>query len=58
MTKKKIDKANYVNVSKKKRKEIARANRGDTFEGYRPVYFRDKTKYNRQKSKQIKDWED
>lgn len=53
MTKKTIDKANYVNISKKKRKELAKLNRGDTFEGYRPTYFKDKTKYNRQKYKKI-----
>ena len=53
MTKKKMNKATYVNVSKKKRKEQAKENRGDTFEGYRPTYFKDKTKYNRQKNKKL-----
>ena len=53
MSKKKIDKATYVNVSKKKRKEQAKENRGETFVGYRSVFFKDKTKYNRQKNKKI-----
>ena len=53
MTKKAIEKANYVNISKKKRKELAKANRVDSFEGYRPTFFKDKTKYNRQKYKKI-----
>lgn len=53
MTKKALDKANYVNISKKKRKELAKANRKDTFEGFRPTYFKDKTKYNRQAYKKI-----
>lgn len=51
MTKKAMAKAMYVNVSKKKRKEQAKENRKGTFEGYRPTYFKDKTKYNRQKYK-------
>ena len=58
MSKKKIDKATYVNVSKKKRKEQAKENRGETFEGYRSTHFKDKTKYNRQRDKKIEDWED
>lgn len=53
MTKKAMEKANYVNISKKKRKELAKANRKDTFEGYRPTFFKDKTKYNRQKYKKF-----
>lgn len=53
MTKKAIDKANYVNISKKKRKELAKLNRGDSFEGFRPTFFKDKTKYNRQKYKKF-----
>ena len=57
MSKKKIDKATYVNVSKKKRKEQAKENRSETFEGYRSTYFKDKTKYNRQRDKKIEDWE-
>lgn len=53
MTKKAIEKANYVNISKKKRKELAKANRGETFTGFRPTFFKDKTKYNRQQYKKI-----
>lgn len=56
MTTKKIQSATYVNISKKKRKEQAKENRGETFVGYRSTYFKDKTKYNRQKNKKIKDW--
>ncbi len=51
MTKKQISKATYVNISKKERKEIIKANRGETFVGCRPAYFADKTKYNRKKFK-------
>ena len=54
MTDKKIKNSLYVNVSKKKRKEKAKENRGETFVGYRSAFFKDKTKYNRQKNKKIK----
>ena len=48
----------YTNISKKERKKRAKENRGDTFEGYRSTYFKDKTKYNRQRDKKIENWED
>ena len=50
MTKKQLEKAVYVNESKKKRKEKASKNRKD-WVGLRPTVYKDKTKYNRQKSK-------
>ena len=49
MVSKKWKDMGYTNISKKERKKQARKNRGDTFEGYRSTYFKDKTKYNRQK---------
>ena len=48
----------YTNISKKERKKRAKENRGNTFEGYRSTYFKDKTKYNRQRDKKVEDWED
>lgn len=56
MTKKQISKTTYVNISKKERKEIIKANRGETFVGCRPAYFADKTKYNRKKLKKVLDY--
>jgi hypothetical protein len=50
MTKKQLEKAVYVNESKKKRKEKASKNRKD-WVGLRPTVYKDKTKYDRQKSK-------
>lgn len=50
MTKKQLEKAVYVNESKKKRKEKASKNRKD-WVGLRPIVYKDKTKYDRQKSK-------
>ena len=50
MTKKQLEKAVYVNESKKKRKEKASKNRKDWI-GLRPTVYKDKTKYDRQKSK-------
>lgn len=47
----------YTNISKKERKKQAKENRGDTFEDYRSTYFKDKTKYNRQRDKKVEDWE-
>lgn len=50
MTKKQLEKAVYVNESKKKRKEKASKNHKD-WVGLRPTVYKDKTKYDRQKSK-------
>ena len=50
MTKKQLEKAVYVNESKKKREEKASKNRKD-WVGLRPTVYKDKTKYDRQKSK-------
>ena len=50
MTKKQLEKAVYVNESKKKRKEKASKNCKD-WVGLRPTVYKDKTKYDRQKSK-------
>ena len=50
MTKKQLQKAVYINESKKKRKEKASKNRKD-WVGLRPTVYKDKTKYDRQKSK-------
>lgn len=50
MTKKQLEKAVYVNESKKKRKEKASKNRKD-WVGLRPTVYKDKTKYDRRKSK-------
>lgn len=47
MTKKKMERANYVNISKRERKEKIKSERGETFVGCRPTYFADKTKYSR-----------
>lgn len=49
MTKKQLAKANYTNVSKRVRKEKVKENRGETFVGCRPAYFKDKTKYDRKR---------
>lgn len=54
MTKKKMERANYVNVSKRERKEKIKSERGETFVGCRPTFFADKTKYSR-KQKHKKD---
>lgn len=48
MTRKELARTTYVNISKKQRKEEANKNRKD-WTGLRPVYFADKTKYNRKK---------
>ena len=56
MTKKELARATYVNESKKKRKEKTSAHRKN-WTGIRPVIHKDKTKYNRQKNKQIREEE-
>ena len=53
MSKKKLAKASYTNISKKARKEKIAADRGETFVGCRPTYFKDKTKYDRKRFKKI-----
>lgn len=55
MTKKQIAKATYTNISKRARKEQAKAQRGETFVGCRPIRFADKTKYNRKKLEKVSD---
>lgn len=50
MTKREIDRAIYVNESKRKRKEKASQNR-KTWVGIQSTTFADKTKYNRKKMK-------
>ena len=52
MTKKEIERATYVNKSKKQRKEEAKKNRED-WVGLRPTFYKDKTKYNRQRDKKV-----
>lgn len=52
MTKREIERATYVNESKKKRKEKAKKNRAD-WVGLRPAYYKDKTKYDRKKFKKV-----
>lgn len=54
MTKKQLEKAIYVNESKKKRKEKASKNRKD-WVGLRPTIYKDKTKYNRQAYKKVEE---
>jgi hypothetical protein len=54
MTKKTIERALYINESKKRRKEKASKNRKD-WVGMRPAYYQDKTKYNRKSYKEILD---
>ena len=52
MTKKEIKRATYINKSKKQRKEEAKKNRED-WVGLRPTFYKDKTKYNRQRDKKV-----
>ena len=54
MTKKELDKATYVNESKKKRKEKANKDRKE-WTGFRPTVYKDKTKYDRKKFKKVVD---
>lgn len=57
MTKKQLERTNYVNISKRERKEKIKSERGETFVGCRPTYFADKTKYSRkQKHKKALDY--
>lgn len=56
MTKKELEKAIYINESKKKRKEKANQNR-QTWVGVRSAVFEDKKKYNRKKFKKALDKE-
>lgn len=56
MTKKELEKAVYINESKKKRKEKANQNR-QTWVGVRSAVFEDKKKYNRKKFKKALDKE-
>lgn len=55
MTKKELEKAIYVNESKKHRKLKTSKNRKD-WVGMRPTVFKDKTKYDRKKFKKIIDF--
>ena len=52
MTKKEIERATYINKSKKQRKEEAKKNRED-WVGLRHTFYKDKTKYNRQRDKKV-----
>lgn len=52
MTKKEMERTTYINKSKKQRKEEAKKNRIDWI-GLRPAFYKDKTKYNRQRDKKI-----
>lgn len=54
MTKREIEKAVYVNESKKKRKEKASQGRKD-WTGLRPVVYKDKSKYDRKRDRRIKE---
>lgn len=56
MTKKELEKAVYINESKKKRKEKANQNR-QTWVDVRSAVFEDKKKYNRKKFKKTLDKE-
>ena len=50
MTKKKLERAVYINESQKRRKEKANKNR-QSWAGIRPAIFENNKKYNRQKFK-------
>ena len=54
MTKKEIERATYINESKKKRKEKAQKDRKG-WTGFRSTVYQDKTKYNRKKLKKVLD---
>lgn len=56
MTKKKLERAVYINESAKKRKEQANKNR-QSWTGIRPAVFGSDKKYNRQKFKKALDRE-
>lgn len=55
MTKKELEKAIYINESKKVRKAKAAQDRKD-WTGFRSVVYQDKTKYNRKKFKKLLDF--
>jgi len=55
MTQKELERAVYVNESKKKRKEKASQGRRD-WTGLRPTIYKDKSKYDRNREK--RKWED
>lgn len=57
MTKREIERATYVNESKKKRKEKASEGRKE-WTGFRSTYYTDRTKYNRKKFKKVLDTDD
>lgn len=57
MTKKELERATYINESKKKRKEKVSEGRKE-WTGYRPTIYKDKTKYDRKKFKKALDNED
>ena len=54
MTKREIERAVYVNESKKKRKEKASQDRKD-WTGLRPVVYKNKSKYDRKRDRRIKE---
>ena len=57
MTRKELERATYVNESKKKRKEKASEGRRD-WVGCRSVVYKDRKKYDRKKFKKVLDNDD